>query len=393
LVAYNYESRRYLSALWGVPGQLVGPKTWRQAIPRAASFVRVARHRKERLAALQKVFPEARVVEVLHHRAHGLYAFASSGYDRSAVLVVDSLGEIQTTSIAMATRDPSGTCDFRVIDSLRDPASLGYAYGAVTGFLGWCRGDGEGTVMALAALGDPTRYHHVMEEAIRLTDRGFEPDPSYFPLRVLSSRHHRISRLRGSDLPLQAPGPATRPRGRSQMKNPKASQWTKRDTKTGRFMDGKADGKPFKASGRNADGPSDCIGGERCRLIPQVADLAAALQQRTEDILLHLAQRARTETGARRLCLAGGVAMNCVAVGRIVEAGIFDEVQVPPSPADGGTAIGAAIATHLEVTGRLPQGATDACYLGPRPGPVDLTTASGVHAGPAFGTSPSATGE
>jgi carbamoyltransferase len=81
--------------------------------------------------------------------------------------------------------------------------------------------------------------------------------------------------------------------------------------------------------------------------------------------MLHLAARARQITGARLLCLGGGVAMNCVAVGQIVESGLFDEVTVPPAPADSGTAIGAAIAAHLDQTGAVPDGIAAACYLGP----------------------------
>ena len=96
------------------------------------------------------------------------------------------------------------------------------------------------------------------------------------------------------------------------------------------------------------------------------ADLAAALQERTEKVMVHLAVRARRLTGAGLLCLAGGVAANCVAVGRIAEAGLFDEIHVPPAPGDSGTAIGAALARHLDLTGRLPEGVAGACYLGPQ---------------------------
>jgi carbamoyltransferase len=88
--------------------------------------------------------------------------------------------------------------------------------------------------------------------------------------------------------------------------------------------------------------------------------------------MVHLAYRARHLTGSHLLCIAGGVAMNCVAVGRIVEAGLFDEVHVPPAPADSGTAIGAAIGAHLAATGRLPLGVEDRCYLGPGFPGVDL---------------------
>jgi carbamoyltransferase len=95
------------------------------------------------------------------------------------------------------------------------------------------------------------------------------------------------------------------------------------------------------------------------------ADLAAAVQERTEQVMVHLARRAREVTDARLLCLGGGVAANCVAVCKIVEAGLFDEVHVPPAPGDSGTAIGAALAAHLDTTNQLPDGVAGRCYLGP----------------------------
>jgi carbamoyltransferase len=95
------------------------------------------------------------------------------------------------------------------------------------------------------------------------------------------------------------------------------------------------------------------------------ADLAAALQERTEQVMVHLARRAREVTGSRLLCVGGGVAMNCVSIGKIIEARTFDEVFVPPAPGDAGTAIGAAIAAHLDRGGAIPDGVVHSCYLGP----------------------------
>jgi carbamoyltransferase len=96
------------------------------------------------------------------------------------------------------------------------------------------------------------------------------------------------------------------------------------------------------------------------------ADLAAALQERTEQVLVHLARQARELTGARRLCIGGGVATNCVAIGKVIDAGLFEEVAVPPAPGDAGTAIGAAAAVHLAVSDLPLRGASGTCYLGPQ---------------------------
>ncbi|HEU5472715.1 MAG TPA: carbamoyltransferase C-terminal domain-containing protein [Actinophytocola sp.] len=309
VVGYNFQAHRYLGTLAQTPGQLLRSTTRGRAIPRARSFIRVARRTRARLADLSARFPRARLTAVQHHRAHGLYAFASSAYEDAAVLVADSLGEVQTTTIGHARAPLSGGCEYRITEAIDDPASLGYAYGAVTEHLGWRRGDEEGTVMALAALGDPARFRKLFAAAIPLTDTGFALNSELLPLRVLSSQYARIaSAFTGATCPPRRPD------------------------------------EPLEQVHR---------------------DLAAALQERTEQVMLHLAQRARRLTGSGLLCLGGGVAANCVAVGKIVEAGIFDEVHVPPAPGDSGTAIGAAIALHLAGSGTLPAGVTDRCYLGP----------------------------
>jgi carbamoyltransferase len=304
-VGYNFRPDEYRSALLQLPGQFLRPSTRSRALERARSFAKVARRTESRLRRIADRFPNAQVIPVLHHEAHGLYAFASSGYEDAAVLVVDSLGERQTTTIGRARRADDGACSFQIAEAIEDPASLGYAYGAVTEHLGWRRGDEEGTVMALAALGDPSRFRELFARAIPLTDRGFALDPHLFPLRVLSSRFPRIS--------------------------PAFTQAT-------------------------------CL--PRCQAdeVNQVhADVAAALQERTERVLLHLAERARKVTGSGLLCLGGGVAANCVAAGQVARSGTFDEVHVPPAPGDAGTAVGAA----LGVTGVVPTGVIGHCYPGP----------------------------
>jgi carbamoyltransferase len=110
------------------------------------------------------------------------------------------------------------------------------------------------------------------------------------------------------------------------------------------------------------------------------ADLAAALQERTEDVMLHLAEQARSLTGSALLCLGGGVAMNCVSVGKIVRAGLFDQVAVPPAPGDSGTAIGAAVAANLDCGGTGTRDVAHRCYLGPRVAVSSPDTAARAHA-------------
>jgi len=163
--------------------------------------------------------------------------------------------------------------------------------------------------MALAALGNPERFRSLLTAAIPLTETGFALNPGHFPLRVLRHGWPRVT-------------PA------------------------------------FIAA--------TCPPRDPSKEITQVhADLAAAIQERTEQVMVHLARRARQVTGLRLLCAGGGVAMNCLSIGKILSEGLFDEVFVPPAPGDSGTAIGAAIAAHLDLAGTVPDGIARSCYLGP----------------------------
>ncbi|WP_030200755.1 carbamoyltransferase C-terminal domain-containing protein [Streptomyces sp. NRRL S-87] len=305
-VAYNFAPRRYLTA--AVPLRHLRPGTAGRAWPRARSFAVVHRRASERLRQFGRRFPHAELHGVEHHRAHALYAFEASPYEAAAVLVVDSLGETTTTSIC-AGRRTGRRAALGGRWSLPDPASLGYAYGAVTEHLGWRRGDEEGTVMALAALGDPGRFRDLFAQAIPLTVEAFALDPRLFPLRVISSRYSRLSpAFIAATCPPRAP-------------KQEAAQVH--------------------------------------------ADLAAALQERTEQVMVHLARQARYRTGEKYLCLGGGVALNCVSIGKIVERAGFEEVFVPPAPGDSGTATGAALHAHQQHAVRPVAGVQGECYLGP----------------------------
>jgi carbamoyltransferase len=308
VVAYNFAGHRYLAAVPGsLPMLLRGP-TRSRAWPRARSFATIYARCRRRMRELAQRFPNAAVRAIPHHRAHGVYAFTASGYEQAAVLVVDSLGETQTTSIAHARSLGAGV-DYQTLASISDPHSLGYVYGAVTMHLGWRRGDEEGTVMALAALGDPARFREVFAQAIPLTPTGFALDPRWFPPRILRHGHARV---------------------------------------TERLI---AETCQPRQSGDE---------------IAQVhADMAAAVQERTEQVMLHLARRARDLSGSRLLCVGGGVAMNCLSIGRIATSALFDEVAVPPAPGDSGTAVGAAAMAFHDGTGVLPAGVAHRCYLGP----------------------------
>lgn len=308
-VGYNFSAAHYLHAVPRAAKLLLSAETRSRAVPRGLGFTTVAGRTLARRHTLAGKFPNAQVRSSLHHTTHQTYAFAASGFQEAAVLVVDSLGETQTTTIAHGRQPSPGRPQLRTFHAIDDPASLGYVYGAVTMHLGWRRGDEEGTVMALAALGDPARFRPLFEHAVRTTRTGFVVAPDLFPPRTLRRGAARV---------------------------------------TAGFI-------AATCPPRRPDEPVEQIH----------RDLAAALQERTEAVLCHLARMARQGTGASRLCLGGGVAANCVGVGRIVEEGIFDEVFVPPAPGDSGTAIGAAAAVHLTTAPQPLTGFAGACYLGP----------------------------
>ena len=132
------------------------------------------------------------------------------GSTDAAVLIIDSLGETCTTSIGSATCSSGGGVRYRISETISDPASLGYAYGAVTAHLGWRRGDEEGTVMALAALGDPARFRGLLARAIPLTPDRVRARPRPVPAAGaparLAARHPRVHRRR----PARRAAPARR---------------------------------------------------------------------------------------------------------------------------------------------------------------------------------------
>ncbi|MGW0315580.1 carbamoyltransferase family protein [Streptomyces flavidovirens] len=222
------------------------------------------------------------VVTGRHHASHAASAFYPSPYESAAVLCVDGVGEWATTSMwhGRGARLSS-------LGELRFPHSLGLLYSAFTYFCGFKVDSGEYKLMGLAPYGTP-RYARLIRE--RLID--VKPDGSF----RLDLRH--FSYLYG------------------------------------RVMVGRGFEELFGGPRREPEGP----------LTEREFDLAASVQQVTEEVMLRLARTVCERTGERRLCLAGGVALNCVANGRIVAEGLCDEVWVQPAAGDAGGALGAALA-------------------------------------------------
>ncbi|BAJ28718.1 MULTISPECIES: carbamoyltransferase [Kitasatospora] len=230
-----------------------------------------------------------RVPEVLarrHHESHAASAFFPSPYESAAVLCVDGVGEWATTTL---WHGRGGSLD--ALAEIRFPHSLGLLYSAFTYFCGFKVDSGEYKLMGLAPYGKP-RYAELIRE--RLID--VKPDGSF----RLDMRYFAYLR--------------------------------------GEVMTGKGFEQLFGGPRRMPESP----------LTEREFDLAASVQQVTEEVVLKLARTARERTGESRLCLAGGVALNCVANGKIIQDGVFDEVWIQPAAGDAGGALGAALAVAHE---------------------------------------------
>ncbi|MBN0049114.1 carbamoyltransferase [Streptomyces actuosus] len=221
-----------------------------------------------------------------HHESHAVSAFFPSPFESAAVLCIDGVGEWATTTLWHGR----GT-ELRPLAELRFPHSLGLLYSAFTYFCGFKVDSGEYKLMGLAPYGRP-RYASLIRE--RLID--LKPDGSF----RLDMRYFAYLR--------------------------------------GQVMTGRGFEKLFGGPRRTPESP----------LTEREFDLAASVQAVTEEVVLRLARTARERTGESRLCLAGGVALNCVANGKVIDAGVFDEVWIQPAAGDAGGALGAAQAVAME---------------------------------------------
>ncbi|MBZ0270921.1 carbamoyl transferase [bacterium] len=214
-----------------------------------------------------------------HHLCHAAGAFYASGLESAAILTVDGYGEEASCRLSHGKDGAIAN-----VGEVRFPHSIGSVYAAVTQFLGFSPNSGEGKVMALAGLGNAERYAAAFEDIVRLEDDGFAVDLSMFS-------YYMPGRSRVSDRFVAKFGAPRAPE----------SPLTERDL-----------------------------------------DLAAALQTATERALTHVANILHERTGETRLCVAGGVALNAVAMGRLERDTPFAELFVLPPAHDGGGPLGAA---------------------------------------------------
>jgi carbamoyltransferase len=236
----------------------------------------------------EEMFPGwgSRFVSVPHHTAHAASAFYLSGFDDSLIVIADGMGEIESLTVAVGEGDA-----IRVLRRYSIPQSLGILYSVFTLYLGFEMMMDEYKVMGLAPYGDPGRYRDEMQQVIELGDEG-----SYqIPILAHNTR----------------------------------AEWETHRGALSALDD-------LFGERREPGGPVD----DRHR------DVAAAVQAGLEDVLFHVLEHFQKDTGARRLCMAGGVALNCTVNGLIADRGMFDDMFVQPASADDGSALGAALHVH-----------------------------------------------
>jgi carbamoyltransferase len=225
--------------------------------------------------------PACPVLFTQHHEAHAASAFFPSPFERAAILTVDGVGEYATTTIGRGEGDRMS-----LLKELHFPHSLGLLYSAFTAYCGFRVNSGEYKLMGLAPYGEPRYVQAILDHLVDLRpDGSFWLNLDYFSfLFGRTMTHDRFHRL--FDGPPRPPESAVEARH---------------------------------------------------------ADVARSIQVVTEEILLRLARHARDLTGENNLCLAGGVALNCVANGRILREGGFDRFWIQPAAGDAGGALGAAL--------------------------------------------------
>lgn len=258
---------------------------------------------------------------VEHHLSHAASAYYASPFDHAGVLTVDGLGEWATATVGLGSDR-----HLSLIEELRFPDSVGLVYSLVTSWCGFRPNDDEYKLMGLAPYGEPRFTGELEELAVPMGDGSIRVEAS----RLGWFNPHKRSTDRLAE---QLGGP---PRM-----------------------------------------PEDPIG-------QREADLAASVQQLTERTVLQMARRVHERTGQARLCMAGGVALNCVANGRLLTEGPFEEIWVQPAAGDAGGALGAALAFwHLELGAeRCPSGARDAmsgAFLGPDLSDEEIESALVAH--------------
>ncbi len=309
--------------IWHLATQGINPSVLTNRAKNAVSITSL----KQDLASAFGLNPStwnARVEFVEHHRSHLASAFYVSPFEQAALLSVDGMGDFSSTMRAVGHGNK-----IKVLDSISYPHSLGIFYTAFTQFLGFPNYGDEYKVMGLASYGKPVFFEKLLE-VIRLKPDGlFELNSRFF-------RHFK----EGVPMNWNAGAPTI--------------------------------GTLFSEQVIKQFGPARKAGE---RVGEQHADLAASIQKMCETVLFHLVHDLHQKTGLKNLCLAGGVAQNSVANGKIRENTPMERLFVPPAGHDAGTGIGAALYVFHQKNNYPRPGFTHQAYTGARANPQAIQSA------------------
>jgi carbamoyltransferase len=252
---------------------------------------------------------EGKIIFPEHHESHAASAFFPSPFDEAAFLTLDGVGEWATASFGIGSGN-----EIKITAELHFPHSLGLLYSAFTYYTGFKVNSGEYKMMGLAPYGEPTYKELILSELMDLKEDGsFRLNMEYF-------------------------------------------NYCTGLTMTGSKFEGLFGGPPRKPGSK---------------IKQRDMDIARSIQDVTEEVVLRMARHVHSETGLENLCLAGGVALNCVANGRVLREGTFENIWIQPAAGDAGGALGAALFTWYQYLGnaRRVDGRKDfqrGSYLGPQ---------------------------
>jgi len=278
--------------------------------------------------------PAERILFVEHHLSHAASAMFCSPFDEAAVLTIDGVGEWTTTAMGIATADWGTGKPNRIAltEEIRFPHSLGLLYSAFTAWLGFKVNSGEYKVMGMAPYGSP-RHRDKLDRLIRVWDDGsFHLNMEYFTF------HHSASQTYGRRF-VELFGPQRTP------ESPFFTAHTGDDI-----------------TGREAEAERN----------QYYADVAASVQRLTEEILLKMVRHLHQKTGLKNLVMAGGVALNSVANGRIMRETPFEQVFIQPNAGDAGGALGAALYAWHALLGKPRRFVMEHAYFGEAHSPDEI---------------------
>jgi len=277
--------------------------------------------------------PRDRILYAEHHMSHAASAFLCSPFDEAAILTVDGVGEWVTGTWGVGKGS-----NIEIRKQMSFPHSLGLLYSAFTAFLGFEVNEGEYKVMGMAPYGQPRYVDKVWKLIRQERDGSFSLDMDYFcfPYSTDKTFNGRFSQLFGEPRP------------------PKMLFFTE------------ASGFPTYFG----DPPANFA--ELCKLNQHYADIAASIQRVTEEVLISMAQQLQRDTGLKKLCMAGGVALNSVANQRILRETPFEELFIQPAAGDGGGALGAALWADNMLLGNPRRYCMDHAYWGKDYTPAEI---------------------